>query len=86
MNNDDGMDNNNDYGNEDYENDMGDGMGGNPNNLGGGGPGENMDDPEVDQYFDDAGDIGYLPADHVTIFIVLTNSIASYAKTSKRFD
>jgi hypothetical protein len=45
-----------------------------------------MDDPEVDQYFDDAGDIGYLPADHVTIFIVLTNSIASYAKTSKRFD
>lgn len=30
------------------------------------GDGDNGDDPDVDQYFDDAGDIGYLPADHVT--------------------
>jgi len=42
-----------DYGQEDanYEGD----------NAGG-----NEGDAEVDQYFDDAGDIGYLPADHVT--------------------
>lgn len=43
-----------DYGNEDY--------GGNEegaNDMNGG-------DGEADQYFDDAGDIGYLPADHVT--------------------
>ena len=30
------------------------------------GDGNGGDDPDVDQYFDDAGDIGYLPADHVT--------------------
>lgn len=63
MNNEDGLDNNNDYGQEDYGDPMGDGMDGQPNNNGGG---EGGDDPEVDQYFDDAGDIGYLPADHVT--------------------
>jgi hypothetical protein len=26
--------------------------------------GENDPDEDVDEYFDDAGDIGYLPADH----------------------
>lgn len=25
----------------------------------------------VDQYFDDAGDIGYLPADHVTLPLIV---------------
>ena len=45
----------------------GDPMGGIPDGVGGigmdeGGPGE--DDEDVDEYFDDAGDIGYLPADH----------------------
>lgn len=50
------LDGNNDYGNEDYGNNDG---GQNP-----GQDGNNNDD--VDQYFDDAGDIGYLPADHVT--------------------
>ncbi len=48
--------NDNDYGNEDnYE-------GNEPADEGGNEPG----DGEVDQYFDGAGDIGYLPADHVT--------------------
>jgi hypothetical protein len=59
MDNDDnglGDQNNQDYGNEDY-NDAGDNNANN-NNAGG--------DGDVDQYFDDAGDIGYLPADHVT--------------------
>ena len=28
------------------------------------------DEGDVDQYFDDAGDIGYLPADHVTSLLV----------------
>jgi hypothetical protein len=50
------LDGNNDYGNEDYGNNN---AGQNP-----GEDGNNNDD--VDQYFDDAGDIGYLPADHVT--------------------
>jgi len=82
MNNGD-MDPNNDYDQEDYadNNDMGDGQ---PNNNAGGGQ-ENQDDPEVDQYFDDAGDIGYLPADHVTPTI-LTVILASDAKTPKRSD
>ena len=51
-NNGDNMDGQADYGNEDYE----------------GAPGDNQPDnngEEVDQYFDDAGDVGYLPADHV---------------------
>lgn len=47
-------------------------MGEDPNNLdannGNGGDGE---DPDVDQYFDDAGDIGYLPADHVIFLFYL---------------
>lgn len=65
MDNDDGLNNGgaDDYGNEGYDD------GGNPNNNddannnNGGGAGN---DGDVDQYFDDAGDIGYLPADHVT--------------------
>jgi hypothetical protein len=28
--------------------------------------GDNDPDEDVDEYFDDAGDIGYLPADHVS--------------------
>jgi hypothetical protein len=62
-NDDNGMDggNNGDYGNEDY--DGGNMEGGNdPNNNENNGG----NDGDVDQYFDDAGDIGYLPADHVT--------------------
>lgn len=72
-------------------------MGEDPNNLdpnnGNGGDGE---DPDVDQYFDDAGDIGYLPADHVNFFFVqrlfndtfpmLIFYLAFDVKTSKRFD
>lgn len=71
--NDDGqpMDNgNNDYGNEDFDGNMGDGMGDNPDLNNGGGAGDGGDDPDVDQYFDDAGDIGYLPADHVTLILL----------------
>ena len=63
MENDDinGMDGGNgDYGNEDY-----DGGENNNNNDPNNNNNENGDG-EVDQYFDDAGDIGYLPADHVT--------------------
>ena len=43
-----------DYGDEDYNQD------GQPQ------PGDENQDGDVDQYFDDAGDVGYLPADHVT--------------------
>jgi len=46
-----------DYGNEDYANNDEEGNIAPDNNENGG---------EADQYFDDAGDIGYLPADHVT--------------------
>jgi hypothetical protein len=56
------MDNDgNDYGNEDYDPNAANNNGddGNDGNNGGG------NDENVDQYFDDAGDIGYLPADHV---------------------
>ena len=65
--------NNNDYGNEEdgYE-----GMGDNgmdPNNDGAGGDNGNNENEDVDQYFDDAGDIGYLPADHVRISIGYNN-------------
>ena len=62
MDNDDnglGDQNNDDYGNEDYNN-AGDDNNPDNNNDNAGGEGD------VDQYFDDAGDIGYLPADHVT--------------------
>ncbi len=78
MDNDDGLNNagGNDYGNEDYDD------GNLPNNNDGG---NNNADGDVDQYFDDAGDIGYLPADHVTPISFLT-VIASNAKTPKRFD
>lgn len=54
------MNNQADYGNEDYDGGAGDNQ-----------PGaDNMGGEEVDQYFDDAGDIGYLPADHVRIIII----------------
>lgn len=62
-NDDNGLGQGDDYGNEDY-NDAGD----NNNNNNGGNAGG---DGDVDQYFDDAGDIGYLPADHVTSFLKL---------------
>jgi hypothetical protein len=51
--------------------------------------GENDPDEDVDEYFDDAGDIGYLPADHVsfkkilnTIFLI----IATNGSSSSCFD
>ncbi len=64
MDNDDGLNNGggNDYGNEDYDD------GGMPNNNDDGNNNNGGNDGDVDQYFDDAGDIGYLPADHVTSF------------------
>lgn len=31
---------------------------------------DNDPDEDVDEYFDDAGDIGYLPADHVSFKII----------------
>jgi|APCry1669190119_1035276.scaffolds.fasta_scaffold05255_2 hypothetical protein len=34
--------------------------------------GDNDPDEDVDEYFDDAGDIGYLPADHVSFIIIYT--------------
>lgn len=79
-NNEDGNDNNNDYGQEDYGDGLDDGMGGQPNNNEGGA--DDAEDPEVDQYFDDAGDIGYLPADHVTLYSFMLS--ASHATPLKR--
>lgn len=35
--------------------------------------GDNDPDEDVDEYFDDAGDIGYLPADHVSLKIIYFN-------------
>jgi hypothetical protein len=35
--------------------------------------GDNDPDEDVDEYFDDAGDIGYLPADHVSFKIIYIN-------------
>lgn len=81
--------NNNDYGNEDFDGNMNDGMGNDGmDNNGMDGAVDGGDDPDVDQYFDDAGDIGYLPADHVTFNSLLINNIiiASHAKTPKCFD
>ena len=49
-------------------------------NNGDNGAGE---DGDVDQYFDDAGDVGYLPADHVRK-ISLMIIIALDGQTSKR--
>ena len=63
--------------------------GADPNGNGNGGDGE---DPDVDQYFDDAGDIGYLPADHVTYLIsnmaalITSFLLAPHAETPKRLD
>ena len=65
MDNEDGA-NNNDYGNEegyDPDNANAGGDDGANNNEGGA-------DGDVDQYFDDAGDIGYLPADHVSLSFI----------------
>jgi len=40
-----------------------------------------------DEYFDDAGDIGYLPADHVSFtFLMFMINIATHDPTSKCFD
>lgn len=36
--------------------------------------GDNDPDEDVDEYFDDAGDIGYLPADHVSFKIILISN------------
>ena len=80
MDNDDnglGGQNNDDYGNENY-NDAGDDNnpdGNNNNNAGG--------DGDVDQYFDDAGDIGYLPADHVTSSLSLLTDYSLLCKDFK---
>ncbi len=84
-NNDDinGMDGgaNGDYGNEDYDG----GDNNEPNNNNGNNNGNA--DGDVDQYFDDAGDIGYLPADHVTPpYSNWLLFIASHATPSKRLD
>ena len=92
MNNNEGgdMNNDNDYGDEQFDEDgmndqqlNEDGLMGNQ-----GANGDNdQEDGEVDQYFDDAGDIGYLPADHVRkctcthIF-----NIATDGKATKCFD
>jgi hypothetical protein len=69
MNNDDGMNNEggggqNDYGDEGFDPNMQDGNV--EGDMEGGNAGPGGEDAEVDQYFEDAGDIGYLPADHVT--------------------
>ena len=54
-------DNQQDYGNEDYDPNL---VGGNPDNNQ---DGNNNNEGDQDfQDFEDAGDIGYLPADHVT--------------------
>ena len=67
--------NDNDYGNEDnYD-------GNEPADEGGNEPA----DGEVDQYFDDAGDIGYLPADHVTNN-PLNHRVAPDATAAERVD
>ena len=44
------------------------------------GMGDDGGDEDVDEYFDDAGDIGYLPADHVSF----TNSICFKIYLNKR--
>ena len=54
---------------DNYGQEMDDGMEGDyqPNGMFGGGQEGEMDgEEEPDEYFDDAGDIGYLPADHVS--------------------
>ena len=71
------LDGGNDYGNEDYD--------GQPNDDGGNNPDGGNQDGDVDQYFDDAGDIGYLPADHVTSAPFLT-AIAFDATFAKCLD
>jgi hypothetical protein len=43
----------------------------------------NDNEEEVDQYFDDAGDIGYLPADHVFFLFSLTFPISPSWPDSK---
>ena len=57
-----------DYGQED----MGDMDEGQPGMFGNRGGDDDGAGEENDEYFDDAGDIGYLPADHVSfIFLFL---------------
>jgi hypothetical protein len=51
-------------------------------NQGEGEEGEGEGGDDYDQYFDDATDIGYLPADHVSILKFLTLP-ASHAKTAR---
>ena len=75
---------NNDYENEEYDPNLQNAEqpedgGDNNENV----PAEGGED--VDQYFDDAGDIGYLPADHVNI-LNLTRNIATDAETAERVD
>lgn len=64
MNDDDNLGmNNGDYGNDGF--DPNDGMGDDGVDMNGNGNDDGGDD-DVNQYFNDGGDIGYLPADHVT--------------------
>lgn len=53
---------NNDFlgSNQPYGGDIGD------DQMGLGGQGDGQIEEDADEYFDDAGDIGYLPADHVS--------------------
>jgi len=51
--------------------------------------GDNDPEEDVDEYFDDAGDIGYLPADHVSFkYFYITNfiTIAIDGPSSSCFD
>ena len=47
-------------------------------------PNEGGDEGEVDQYFDDNGDIGFLPADHVSNLVVVTVCVAADGQTAER--
>jgi len=64
----------------------------NANGMFGNRGGEEDDEGEADEYFDDAGDIGYLPADHVSCKnlnfsnMILLILIAFDDSSSKCFD
>ena len=60
--------NNYEYGNDDYD-----------GAEDGGGKNNGTADENTDQYFDDAGDIGYLPADHVSPFNFHEDTVAKEA-------
>ena len=49
----------------------------NPNGMFNGGNVEEDGQEEVDEYFDDAGDIGYLPADHVSYLFFSKNRLTN---------